>query len=39
MSSLQKLTIAGAVALIAVVNSANAADYSEEPPVIELPSL
>lgn len=39
MSSLQKLTIAGAVALIAVVNSANAADYNEEPPVVELPPV
>ena len=39
MSNLKKLTIAGAVALIAVVNSANAADYSEEPPVVELPPV
>ena len=39
MSSLQKLTIAGAVVLLAVVNSANAADYSEEPPVVELPPV
>lgn len=39
MSNLKKLTIAGAVALIAVVNSANAADYIEEPPVVELPPV
>ena len=39
MSSLQKFTIAGAVAFLAVVNSANAADYNEEPPVVELPPV
>ncbi len=39
MSSLQKLTITAAVALIAVVNSAGAADYVEEPPVVELPPV
>ena len=39
MCSLRKFTVAGAVVFLVAVNSANAADYNEGPPVVELPPV